>query len=75
MIVAHSVGTPVTTLITIDVANSRMPSASDRVTRKSPADERRDAPPEASLQQLVRGDEVAAEVGRDEQRAHDRCGR
>ncbi len=36
--VDHAVGTPVTTLMTIEVANSRMPSASDRVTRNSPAE-------------------------------------
>ena len=55
--------------MTSAVANRRMPSASDRVTRKITADSVLTARAEAPLQQLVRREQLAAEIRRDEEHA------
>ena len=65
------VGTPVTTLMTIEVAKSRMPSASERVTRKRPAESVVTRRPKRRCSNSYEVIEIAAEVGRDEERAHD----
>ena len=68
-------GTPVTTAITSAVANRRMPSASERVSRKMTADSVLHARPNRRCSSSYDVNEVAAEIGRNEQHADDARGR